>query len=315
MEPLLNYSEKLVTLCSQVDASEDRNKLDEAVKALIPELQFERVLTRSNWHRLGGVVDANYQPVSSNIGQWAGEASEGDVDTLIAKYLDKGYFATNLAGKTHYFTAPVGDYADQFIQLEIEELQEVICRPLVEHDWYPDTIEEFIDPIEYSKLEPEPVGKSYYQFRRIIPIATLLAESQKEDQAQSSLKRFFQDWHNSSANECSHFCRQWVLTLRDYMDSNGDCRVKARPYAIAADRLPELPPGEKLHGVDLANAIHGYDRQMGYHFAWYFIMLSRKASNFRLAEAVLRDQMGAYDYLPVRDVKVLRGWEERPYGV
>ena len=31
--------------------------------------------------------------------------------------------------------------------------------------------------------------------------------------------------------------------------------------------------------------------------------------------AVLRDQMGAFDYLPARDLKVLRQWEVRPYGV
>jgi len=25
--------------------------------------------------------------------------------------------------------------------------------------------------------------------------------------------------------------------------------------------------------------------------------------------------MGAYDYIPAKDLKVLRAWEERPYGV
>jgi hypothetical protein len=76
-----------------------------------------------------------------------------------------------------------------------------------------------------------------------------------------------------------------------------------------------LPSGEILRGAELANAIHGYDRQLGYLFAWFFIMLSRKAANYSLAEAVLGDQVGAYDYLPARDLKVLRQWEERPYAV
>jgi len=44
-------------------------------------------------------------------------------------------------------------------------------------------------------------------------------------------------------------------------------------------------------------------------------MLSSHSENYTLAEAVLRDQMGAYDYLPAKDLKVLRQWEERPYGV
>ena len=45
------------------------------------------------------------------------------------------------------------------------------------------------------------------------------------------------------------------------------------------------------------------------------MMLGQKASNYALAKAVLADQMGAYDYLPARDLKVLREWEQRPYAV
>jgi hypothetical protein len=45
------------------------------------------------------------------------------------------------------------------------------------------------------------------------------------------------------------------------------------------------------------------------------MMLGQKSGNYALADAVLADQMGAYDYLPPRDLKVLREWESRPYGV
>jgi hypothetical protein len=34
-----------------------------------------------------------------------------------------------------------------------------------------------------------------------------------------------------------------------------------------------------------------------------------------LADAVLADLMGAYDYLPARDLKVLPQWEQSPYAV
>ena len=68
-------------------------------------------------------------------------------------------------------------------------------------------------------------------------------------------------------------------------------------------------------GSELANRIHGYDRSVGYPFAWYFNMLGNKAENYTVADAVLKDLMGAYDYLPARDLKVLRQWEERPYGI
>ena len=77
----------------------------------------------------------------------------------------------------------------------------------------------------------------------------------------------------------------------------------------------EGQPGTKLQGAELAKAIHGYDRKLGYPFAWYFIMLRRKTANFDLAEAVLRDQMGVYDYLPAKCLKVIREWEKRTYAV
>jgi hypothetical protein len=312
---LINHTEALAGLCTELDASQGVQILQQALNDRLPAYDLVCVLTRTHWHRLGGVVDARYQPVSSNITKWAEAQADGDVDKLVAEYIGKGYFATHLAGKTHYFTAPVGDQAGQFLQFEIEELQEVISRPLVEKDWYPDNLEEFIDPLDYSRLEPEPVAKPYYQFRRVTPIANLLKEAQGLSRSQSNLKRFFQDWQDSSASETSPFCRQWVLTLQDYMDSDGYHQIKARPYAVATERLPDLPAAEHIKGAELANAIHTYDRKTGYPFAWYFTMLSCKASNVLLAEAVLRDQLGAYDYLPARDLKVLRNWEARPYAV
>ncbi|MCG7917150.1 MAG: hypothetical protein N0E37_05275, partial [Candidatus Thiodiazotropha taylori] len=118
--------ESIASLCLSFDFSTGFEQLTEKINLLMPELQFTRVVTRGNWYRLGGVVDGDYNPVSQNIAQWAEENSGGDVDNLIADYIDCGYFATRLAGKTHYFTAPCGEGPEQFIQLEIEELQEVL---------------------------------------------------------------------------------------------------------------------------------------------------------------------------------------------
>ncbi|MES9812524.1 MAG: hypothetical protein ABW161_06630 [Candidatus Thiodiazotropha sp.] len=315
MDDLLSKPEQLAQLCAEADASAGLDALKDRLAQLMPDMDFNCALTRGGWHRLGGVVDAEYQPISDNIAHWAERESGGDVDELIARYTDQGYFATQLAGKTHFFTAPFGDKAEDFIQLEVEELQEALERPLVERDWFPDSLEEFLDPLDYPRLEPEPVGEPYYQFRRITSIAKLLHEAPRENQSLSSLRRFFQDWEQSSANEGGPFCNYWVMALREYMGSDGECRHTARPVFTYPDKLPDLPPGESLHGVKLANAVHDYDRQLGCPFAWYFIMLSSKAANYSLAEAVLRDQMGAYDYLPARDLKVLRQWGERPYGV
>jgi hypothetical protein len=314
MDDMVAKPDLLAQLCSRLDASLGLDHLQSQIRCLMPDLGFAWVLTRGHWHRLGGVVDADYRPVDDNIVRWAERESGADVDRLIVRYADEGYFATRLAGKTHFFTVPCGPKAEDFIQLEIEELQEVLDRPLLARDWYPESLEELLDPLDYPRLEPEPIGKPYYQFRRLTPIADLLGESPRT-RALADLRRFFEDWDRSSACEGDHFCRHWILAQREYMNSDGECRRVARPVSTLNGDLPELPPGESLHGSKLANAIHGYDRHLGYPFAWFFIMLSSRSANYGLAEAVLRDQMGAYDYLPARDLKVLRGWEERPYAV
>jgi len=315
MEAMFAKPETLAMLCQSLDPSLEIDALNAEFCRLMPALEFTPVATRGNWHRLGGVVDASYRTVHNNIAHWAEQESAGDVDQLIVSYADAGYFATRLAGKTHYFTAPCGDCPESFIQLEIEQLQEVIDRPLIEQDWFPESIEEFLDPLDYPRLATEPVGKPYWQFRRITPVEKLLNEAARENQALYNLRRFFKDWSVSSAYDGEPFCRHWVLALREYLDSDGEYRLSAKPFSTFKGNLSKLPPGDRLQGVALANAIHGYDRQVGYSFAWYFNMLSSHSENYTLAESVLRDQMGAYDYLPAKDLKVLRQWEERPYGV
>lgn len=315
MKDHLANPEHLSHLCEQVSVEEGVAILNTKIRDLMPELDFQFVLTRGNWHRLGGVVNGNYQPVSDNIVHWAETESGGDVDELMARYMDAGYFATILAGKTHYFTAPTGEDPENFVQLEIEELQEVLDRPLFDRDWFPDSLEEFLDPLDFPRLAPEPIGTPYYRFRRVTAIDQIIDNAPYAGRSQFDLKHFFHDWSQSSAAGGEPFCRHWVMALRDYISTDGDKKINARPVSAYAEPLPELPPGTQLMGAELANAIHDYDRELGYPFAWYFIMLSTQSTNYELAKAVLRDQMDVFDYLPGRDVDVLRSWAERPYGV
>lgn len=319
MKIKLADNEALNKLCkdksSEINQPQVLDAMSNALKTLMPELDFTCVLSRGHWYRLGGIVDNNYQPVSDNIVLWAENECAGDVDEIILKHVDSGYFATRLAGKTHYFTAQYGDNNEDFIQLEIEELEEVIDRPLIDKDWFPDSLEDFIDPLDFPKLEPEPTGKHWYQFRRITDVSELIHGILPQNRTLSDLKRFFHEWNQSSAFDEHPFCQYWVLALREYQDSDREHRLRAKPVSTYADRLPELPPGTSLHGTELSKAIHDYDHQLGYPFAWYFTMLSNKASNYELAQAVLCDLMGAYEYLPAKDLKILRQWEERPYGI
>lgn len=307
--------EVLTRLCTGLDPEAGVEALAGAINDPMPGLPFRWVLSRGGWHRLGGVVDGSHGRVAGNVVRWVQENCDGDVDQLVAEYADSGYLATRLAGKTHFFTAARGELAEDFIQIEIEELQEVVERPLIEPGWFPDSVEEFLEPLEHSRVEMQPVGRAYYQFRRITSVSHLISMGAVDSRQMHDVKRFLNDWHYSSAGDHATFCDHWVLALREYRDREGDMQLLAKPVPAGVAAFPEPPQAVDVRGSKLAGAIHTYDRELGYPFAWYFMMLSQKTHDHALADAVLADQMGAYDYLPRKDLKVLREWEQRPYGV
>ncbi|MDJ0738517.1 MAG: hypothetical protein QNJ91_02310 [Gammaproteobacteria bacterium] len=312
--PTLATPDALTRLCGECDPQRGIDHLVAAVNRLMPTLRFKHALSRGGWHRLGGVVDHEYRRVAGNIVDWVEHEYDGDIDELVASYVGSGFFATRLTGTTHYLTAARSDSPHDFVQIEVEELQEALDRPLVDQDWCPDSVEEFLEPIDYPRVEPEPVAPAHFQFRRITVVGDLIGSATFSRQI-DSLCRFFADWSVSSAGEHASFCDHWVLSLREYRDREGLPQLMAKPVATFSGEPPELPHSEGVRGAALANAIHAYDRSMGYPFAWYFMMLGQKAGNYALADAVLADQMGAYEYLCARDLRVLRDWEERPYGV
>lgn len=100
-------------------------------------------------YRLGGVVDAAGTHVADDLEKWA-EAElavrDDDLGALCDDYADSGLTATRLTGRTHYLVASTGPAAVDFIQIEIEELQEMACHALFDADHPPGSIEELVDP-------------------------------------------------------------------------------------------------------------------------------------------------------------------------
>ena len=276
-----------------------------------PELQLRHAIARTGWHRLGGVVDARYRRVSRHIGEWAEQQFNGDMATLMDKCAGIHGFVTRLEGCTHYITAATGERAQDFLQIEVEQLQEVIERPLWDPDWMPDDLEDFVDPLDFPHLEPEPVGLPRLLFRRVVNVADFL----DSEGASNNIKRFLTDWDRSSAGESARFCDYWCLGIREYQNSQGDSRMSAKPVPLPGGEVLDLPDEVVGRGATLANLIHGFDRHRGHLFAWYFHMLTQRRVSYQLAEAVHADLMGAFDYLSARDIAVLRDWHNDPYSV
>jgi hypothetical protein len=305
---------RIAAACSGTRPGGGEGELLGTLKALFPQLEFHRVLVRGGWHRPGGVVDLDKQRVAESLREWVEHESDGEVATLLDKYADRQLFATCLAGKTHYLVASTGERAADFVQLEVEELQEVLDHYLNDPDWLPDSLEEFIDPLDYPRLEPEPVAEPRFVFRRLLPVDALIEALQDGNPAQDRLLRFLRDWDESSAGK-TRFCERWVLAVREYSDQYGIPHTSARPVAADNCSLPKWAAGEVTRGVALANVLHGFDREAGYPMAWYFHLLAAPGGALQVIPAVLEDHSTGYDYLPPMDLEVLRRWRDAPYAL
>jgi hypothetical protein len=319
----MNFNDSIINniahTCANIQVKKDHQLLLHKLTQIIPGLAFDHILTRGGWHRTGGVLDRKGVHISNKLHDWVERVSTGDLSKLIGRYADSGYIVTSLIGKTHYFVAKTGETAQDFVQLEVEELQEVQDHALFSNEVLADDIEDVTDPSDIEKLQPEPVGEPHYLFRRITSIADFVQTMSKRmlerGNKYNPLQRFMQDWDRSSSKETGAFCYHWILMLQKYTDVWGEPVMQAKPVSTLTKKLPLI----KLNGIHggsrLATLIHGFDHDAGYPMAWYFYMLSHTEVPHKLAEAIHDDRVGAYDYLPVRDVKVLNEWYLKPYGI
>lgn len=302
----------LATACAGADANQGLDSLLSGINACLPEMEFQPVMTRSGWYRLGGVIDADYERVSDNIRQWLEQEAEDDLETFVEDQRSRGLIATRLQGQTHYLTAEIGESPEDYIQLEVEELQEVTDRVLLPYDWMPDDLEELLDPLKREQLVAEPVGPPRYIFRRIQAVSELLESAAGR---LSSLKRFMYDWTASSAGKTGRFSRHWVLALRDTEGSDGDMYLSAKPIAAGVQTECDLSPYSGSRGEALLDETRCFDHAAGYPFAWFFAMLTSRKVPFELGEAVLADLAVDFDYLPPRDTLILSAWVNKRYAV
>lgn len=309
----------LTNTCASVAITPGHEALLKKIRAIYPELNFTHVLTRGGWHRAGGVISEAGERITHNIRVWMEIEFDNNVDTVVEKYANSGCIATRLYGKTHYFVAQTGESAEEFMQLEVEELQEVKDHLLISETELPDDLDDIVEPLNADMVEKDNVTEAYYLYRRITDIADYLQEMQSHHMGTGkdvvAIQRFLQDWEASSANESGPFCHHWVLSLREFNDAYGEPVMQAKPISTFSNGLSLIKLKSDDRGSKLATIIHTFDREIGYPMAWYFFMLSHKEVPHKLAEAIHSDLMGAYAYLPAKDLKVVNNWSSAPYGV
>lgn len=311
-----NLSPAIAEACSQAGVSAGPPALVRELGRLVPEWHFRHVLERGGWYRLGGVVDAQGQRLAASLEPWiAGElaARGGDIAQLLEDYAERPLYATRLVGRTHYLVSTTGDGAGDFLQLEIEDLQEVRAHRLFA-DAGASTLEDLIDP-RLGNAPLQPLALPVYAFRRLTHVGAYLERMLVQNHEPAPIHRFLDDWQASSAGRASLFCNHWVMAMREHIDRYQQIVFRAQPIATLNGEPPEFPDATGLSGVALDKALAAFDRAAGYPMAWYFHMLTSKAVPHRVAQTVVEDALGGdFAYLPQRDIDVVRHWLHRPYA-
>jgi hypothetical protein len=191
----------LAEACVQIPVSHGPAALARELAQIVPEWSFRQVLSRGGWYRLGGVVDGAGSAVADNLEQWAESelAAHGDdLQALADDYADRGLRATRLTGKTHYWVANTGTGPADFLQIEIEELQEVVCHALFDGD-APGSIEELVDPRDACGAAQTPLGVPFYTLRRLIHVGDFLSRMRAQKPDPQPIHRFIDAWDRSTA--------------------------------------------------------------------------------------------------------------------
>lgn len=306
-------------LCIRVSAAAGPGALARELARIAPQLAFREVLGRGGWYRLGGVVDASGQHVADDLEKWAEAelaARDDDLGALCDDYAGSGLTATRLTGRTHYLVAATGSAATDFIQIEIEELQEMSCHVLFDADTPPASIEELVDPRDDDQCARHavPLGAPFLSLRRLTPVGDLLARMRAQKPEPQPIHRFFEAWESSSAGPATQFCNHWVLGVREHLDRYRQTIVHATPVAAAIGAPPRFDGAFGAQGLSLHNALARYDKAAGYPMAWFFNMVTSRSVPHALSAAVIDDTQAGFHYLPDRDAEVVKAWLYRPYA-
>ncbi len=307
----------IAELCARVPVAAGAAGLARELAVVAPQLAFREVLLRGGWYRLGGVVDAKGNRVSGDLEGWAETELHRHDDDFLAladSYAESGLRATRLTGKTHYWIAPTGGTAADFIQLEIEELQEVVCQSLFAGDDVPGSLEDLIDPRQACESAPVPLGIPFYALHRVTDVAEFLGRMRAQKPDPQPVHHFLKAWEDSSAGSATQFSNHWILATSEHLDRYRQPILQATPVAAVNGSPPHFDGAYGARGLALRDALQRFDRQAGHPMAWFFHMLTTKAVPHAVATAVIDDMQSGFGYLPERDVQVLKNWLYRPYG-
>lgn len=314
LAPIANL---IAEACVQVSVAQGPAALARELAQIAPQYAFREVLARGGWYRLGGVVDAQGQHIADDLESWVADElarNDDDLAAVASVHAEDALRATRLTGKTHYWVARTGKGADDFIQIEIEELQEVICHRLFPRGEVPASVEDLVDPRDACPGQQSALSVPFYALRRMTDIADFLAGMRDQKPEPQPVHRFIEAWEKSTASHATEFSNHWVIAVREHLDRFRQPIRSASPVAAFNGAPPRFEGGFGARGLALADALQRFDKQVGYPMAWFFHMITTKTVPHAVATVAIEDVQGGFNYLPDRDVQVVRDWLHRPYS-
>jgi hypothetical protein len=311
----------LSSLAAQIEAIPPRphhSGLLEIANSIRPGCIFSYALNRGGWYRPGGVIAADGRRIADNLVAWAQEELEectGDMGELVERHAGSGLLVTRHSGQTHYFVASYGPAPEDFLQLEVEELQEVLDRNLIDADKLPEDWQELIEPINPNEIDVQVVGAPRYLFRRLIDMRQTVARVSITEGRPISLSRILSEWSHSSAATRGHFCDHWIVALREHQDRYRNPVVSVSLVSRHARALKPFHWNIELSGVEMGAQLQAFDRSAGYSAAWYFHLVAGTITPPKIAYVVIRDLAAGFSYLPDTDVALIQNWVAVPYSV
>jgi hypothetical protein len=309
----------LQRLIVEIEASTPRPhhaSLLAAAERLIQNCACRFALTRGGWYRTGGLINADGERVTDNLDDWLTQelaACDDDIGEFMDRHADNELIATRHTGRTHYFVAPYGSAPAEFLQLEVEELQEVLDRRLWNDDAPPADAQELADPIKPATVPAQAVGAPYYRFRRLTDLRQVVGNLHAPIGTLPTLSRLMQEWASSRAG--AHFSEHWIVALREQHDRYNNKGLSATAVSRHARALKPFHWNTALRGLEAAQQLQAFDRAAGYPGAWYFHLVAGGLTPRDMAFAVMQDIESGFGYLSDVETTLLTGWLRAPYSV
>ena len=310
--------QQLAKLCKQTLPGQDDELLLSKLQALNPDYPIRLAKTGDEWYRLGGIVDMKGNRIANDLIEWTERTyieCGKNIQTLIEHAREQKLIATRQTGNTLHFVMQTGSKAEQFIQIDIDKIHEMSDRLLVDEQYPPEDLEEFIDPLNPDCLEAFSIGAARYSYRRKTDVAIFMDEINKHHIEEHPVQRFMDDWNRSSALQKAALSDDWIV--RPYRNTGrfGEQIINVELVNTQQKNVPQLDDVNGKKGTSLHNLLTRFDRQAGYPFAWFFYMVKGRWVTPNSGLAVFKDISGDFSYLPERDVAVLKDWVNTPYSV